>query len=113
MHHICFETDALDEDVQRLKEKGYRFITEEPQIVPTSTWVIFIHPKSAGGVLIEFMSFTEGGCDDRFRCIETGRAKAKGYRAFNCGLCWFGAECRDAECRQVHAGWGHLCLLAT
>ena len=22
LHHICFETDALDEDVQRLREKG-------------------------------------------------------------------------------------------
>jgi methylmalonyl-CoA/ethylmalonyl-CoA epimerase len=55
LHHICFETDALDEDVDRLKEKGYRFITDEPQIGAHNSRVMFIHPKSAGGVLIELM----------------------------------------------------------
>jgi methylmalonyl-CoA/ethylmalonyl-CoA epimerase len=55
LHHICFETDALDEDVERLKEKGYRFITDEPQIGAHNSRVIFIHPKSAGGVLIELV----------------------------------------------------------
>lgn len=55
LHHICFDTDALDEDVTRLKEKGYRFITEEPQIGAHNSRVIFIHPKSTGGVLIELV----------------------------------------------------------
>ena len=55
LHHICFETDALDEDVQRLKNKGYRFITDEPQAGAHNSRVIFIHPKSTGGVLIELV----------------------------------------------------------
>lgn len=55
LHHICFESDALDDDVARLKQKGYRFITEKPQIGAHNSRVIFIHPKSTGGVLIELV----------------------------------------------------------
>jgi len=55
LHHICFATDDLEEDIGRLKEKGYRFITDEPQIGAHNSRVIFIHPKSTGGVLIELV----------------------------------------------------------
>lgn len=52
MHHLCFTTDDIEADVARLKDKGYRFLGE---IGPGAhgTRVIFIHPKSAGGVLVE------------------------------------------------------------
>lgn len=53
LHHICFETDNIEEDFQRLKEKGYRFLSEEPQPGAHNTKVLFIHPKSTGGILIE------------------------------------------------------------
>ena len=55
LHHICFESDALDDDVANLKEKGYRFITDTPQIGAHNSRVIFIHPKSTDGVLIELV----------------------------------------------------------
>ena len=55
LHHICFESDALDDDVANLKEKGYRFITDTPQIGAHDSRVIFIHPKSTDGVLIELV----------------------------------------------------------
>lgn len=53
LHHICFETDNIEEDFQRLKEKGYRFLSETPQPGAHNTKVLFIHPKSTGGILIE------------------------------------------------------------
>ena len=53
LHHLCFETDDLDGDVERLRAKGYRFISESPREGAHGTRVIFIHPKSCGGVLIE------------------------------------------------------------
>lgn len=53
MHHLCFRSDDLDADVARLKEKGYRFLSEEPSIGAHNCRVIFIHPKSCDGVLIE------------------------------------------------------------
>ncbi len=53
LHHLCFETDDIDGDMQRLKEKGYRFLSDAPKPGAHGTRVAFIHPKSAGGVLIE------------------------------------------------------------
>ena len=53
LHHICFQTDDILDDMKRLQAKGYRFLSEEPQDGAHGSKVAFIHPKSAGGVLIE------------------------------------------------------------
>jgi methylmalonyl-CoA epimerase len=53
LHHLCFETDDIETDMLRLQEKGYRFLSEAPKPGAHGTRVVFIHPKSAGGVLIE------------------------------------------------------------
>lgn len=60
IHHICFRSDNLDEDIVRLKEKGYQFLSEEPSLGAHNTRVIFIHPKSCDGVLIEINEYSEG-----------------------------------------------------
>jgi len=53
LHHLCFETDDIDSDMARLRDKGYRFLSEAPKPGAHGTRVAFIHPKSCGGVLIE------------------------------------------------------------
>ena len=53
LHHLCFETDDIEADVERLRAKGYRFTSDGPQEGAHGTRVIFIHPHSCGGVLIE------------------------------------------------------------
>ncbi len=53
IHHLCFRSNDLDADVARLKSKGYRFLSEEPTPGAHNKRVIFIHPKSCDGVLIE------------------------------------------------------------
>ena len=53
LHHICFRTDDIDADVARLKDKGYQFLADEPSFGAHGTRVIFIHPRSCDGVLIE------------------------------------------------------------
>ena len=53
LHHLCFRTDDIEADVARLKEKGYQFLSDAPGDGAHNCKVIFIHPKSAGGVLIE------------------------------------------------------------
>ena len=53
LHHICFTSDNLLEDIQRLKAKGYTFIQEHPSAGAHNTQVVWIHPKSCDGVLIE------------------------------------------------------------
>jgi len=60
IHHICFRSDNLDEDIVRLKEKGYQFLSEEPSLGAHNTRVIFIHPKSCDGVLIEINEYPGG-----------------------------------------------------
>ncbi len=59
LHHLCFETDDIDADVKRLKDKGYRFISDAPRPGAHGTRVIFIHPKSCGGVLIELAEYSK------------------------------------------------------
>jgi methylmalonyl-CoA/ethylmalonyl-CoA epimerase len=53
MHHLCFRSDNIDEDVARLRDKGYQFLADEPSPGAHGSRVIFIHPKSCDGVLIE------------------------------------------------------------
>ncbi|MFK8047944.1 MAG: methylmalonyl-CoA epimerase [Halioglobus sp.] len=53
LHHLCFRSDNILEDVERLKEKGYQFLADAPTPGAHGSSVIFIHPKSCDGVLIE------------------------------------------------------------
>jgi len=53
LHHLCFRSDDIDADVARLREKGYQFLSDEPTPGAHNSRVIFIHPRSCDGVLIE------------------------------------------------------------
>lgn len=53
IHHLCFRSDDIEADVERLKAKGYQFLSEAPTKGAHNCMVIFIHPKSADGILIE------------------------------------------------------------
>lgn len=53
LHHLCFRSDDIEADVARLKEKGYQFLSDGPTNGAHGCKVIFIHPKSCDGVLIE------------------------------------------------------------
>lgn len=57
LHHLCFRTDDIEADMKRLAAKGYRFTAESPQPGAHGTRVIFLHPKSTGGVLIELAEY--------------------------------------------------------
>ena len=53
LHHLCFRSNDIEADVERLKDKGYEFLSEAPSAGAHNSRVIFIHPKSCDGVLIE------------------------------------------------------------
>ncbi len=53
LHHLCFRTNDIHADVERLKAKGYVFLSEEPGPGAHDSLTIFIHPKSSDGILIE------------------------------------------------------------
>jgi methylmalonyl-CoA/ethylmalonyl-CoA epimerase len=60
LHHLCFRSDNIEEDVARLREKGYQFLSDAPTPGAHGSRVIFIHPKSCDGVLIEINQPAEG-----------------------------------------------------
>jgi len=54
LHHISIQVDDLDEEMKRLKGIGVQFASEEAAQVDDSR-VIFIHPRSANGLLVELV----------------------------------------------------------
>lgn len=53
LHHITLRVDDIREVLARLKERGVRLIDPEPRPGAEGAWVAFVHPSSAGGVLVE------------------------------------------------------------
>jgi methylmalonyl-CoA/ethylmalonyl-CoA epimerase len=53
LHHIALQVDEVREEVERLKNEGFVFAVEDMEGVRGK--VAFIHPKYAGGVLIELV----------------------------------------------------------
>jgi methylmalonyl-CoA/ethylmalonyl-CoA epimerase len=53
LHHICLRVPDIRTAMARLAEEGYRVLSEEPLQGAHGCLVCFVHPKSAGGVLIE------------------------------------------------------------
>jgi methylmalonyl-CoA/ethylmalonyl-CoA epimerase len=57
IHHLSFlvESGKLDFLSETLKQEGFRFTYSEPKNGAQNMRVNFIHPATAGGVLIELM----------------------------------------------------------
>ena len=55
VHHIAFEVDDIQAELDGLKSKGIRLINEEPYLNAHREKVAFIHPKSTYGILVELI----------------------------------------------------------
>jgi len=53
IHHIAFEVEDIESEMQKLKEKGFRLLNEKPKLGADNKLVCFLHPKNTNGVLIE------------------------------------------------------------
>jgi methylmalonyl-CoA/ethylmalonyl-CoA epimerase len=53
IHHVAFEVDDIRAEMQRLRQEGFTLLNEEPKRGADNKLVCFVHPKSAGGVLVE------------------------------------------------------------
>jgi methylmalonyl-CoA epimerase len=53
IHHVCLESDAIEDDDRRLRRSGVELLRGAPTIGAGGARVQFIHPRSAGGILIE------------------------------------------------------------
>jgi len=53
IHHLAFGVENILEEIERLKKEGFQFISEEPKEGADNKLVVFLHPKSTNGVLVE------------------------------------------------------------
>ncbi|MCP2038841.1 methylmalonyl-CoA/ethylmalonyl-CoA epimerase [Chryseobacterium sp. HSC-36S06] len=53
VHHIAFGVENIYSEIERLKKEGFIFISEEPKDGADNKLVVFLHPKSTNGVLVE------------------------------------------------------------
>ena len=59
VHHLALHVDNILEEVERLKEEGFEFISETPKKGADNKLIVFLHPKTTNGVLIELCQNTE------------------------------------------------------
>jgi methylmalonyl-CoA epimerase len=55
IHHLSVRVDDIRAAMARLEDRGFRLLSEEPQAGAHGTRVCFVHPRSAGGVLLELV----------------------------------------------------------
>ncbi|MFN6991499.1 MAG: methylmalonyl-CoA epimerase [Fervidobacterium sp.] len=55
IHHIAFNIEGIEEAVEYAKSNGLQPLSEEPKQGAGGTKVLFLHPKTTGGVLIELV----------------------------------------------------------
>ena len=53
VHHIAFAVDDIKKEVSILEKEGFEVLNPEPKIGADNKWVVFLHPKSSNGVLVE------------------------------------------------------------
>ena len=53
VHHVCFEVDDINNAIKELKESNIKVLSDNPTTGAEGYKVVFIHPKSTGGVLVE------------------------------------------------------------
>lgn len=53
IHHLCLASDALERDDAALRAAGVELLRQTPSWGAAGARVQFVHPRSAGGVLVE------------------------------------------------------------
>jgi methylmalonyl-CoA/ethylmalonyl-CoA epimerase len=59
VHHIAFDVEDILTEVVRLKEAGFEILNEIPKEGADNKLVVFLHPRSTNGVLVEL-------CQEKF-----------------------------------------------
>lgn len=55
LHHVCLRVPDIGATVRKLKADGVRLISEEIKVGAGGYRYVFVHPSSAGGVLLELV----------------------------------------------------------
>jgi methylmalonyl-CoA epimerase len=60
LHHVSLRVPDLTTAVERLKKTGVRLVSDEIKVGAGGHRYIFVHPSSAGGVLLELVESKDG-----------------------------------------------------
>ena len=61
VHHVCYRVDDIRATLAKLAAQGVRLIDTAPRPGAGGCQVAFVHPKGAGGVLVELSQHPPGG----------------------------------------------------
>lgn len=53
IHHIAYEVENINQEMERLKSQGFELINKEPKQGADNKLICFLHPKQTNGVLVE------------------------------------------------------------
>ena len=53
IHHIAFDVEDIDLEIQRLESEGFELINKTPKDGADNKIIAFLHPKSTDGILVE------------------------------------------------------------
>lgn len=53
IHHIAYDVENIESEMIRLKAEGFEFINAAPKDGADNKKIVFLHPKSTNGVLVE------------------------------------------------------------
>ena len=53
VHHIALHVHSIEEEVERLEKLGFEFISTTPKEGADNKMIVFLHPKTTNGVLVE------------------------------------------------------------
>ncbi len=60
IHHVCIVVDDIEAELARLKAQGVALVDEAPRPGAGGSRVAFVHPRAAGGVLLELKEGPDG-----------------------------------------------------
>ncbi|MCH2489858.1 MAG: methylmalonyl-CoA epimerase [Flavobacteriales bacterium] len=53
IHHVAFAVSDIKAEIKRLQAEGFTVLNDTPKKGADNKWVVFLHPKSTSGVLVE------------------------------------------------------------
>ena len=53
MHHLALHVEDLQKEIERLEKEGFSFFSKNPTKGADNKMIVFLHPKTTNGVLIE------------------------------------------------------------
>ena len=53
IHHIAFDVSDIEAETVRLQKEGFVVLNDQPKLGADNKRIVFLHPKSTNGVLIE------------------------------------------------------------